>query len=145
MSMDRILLIHPNPKARDQLTFLLQHSGFQVLIAVNAEQAMDKISRRVPDVIIMAEPLARSNGDDPCMRIRQKCEKTAFIILGEYEHESAGIHLLNSGADTYLPSPLDSRLLLAWVRSLLRRYKGDLKKVHSGESLGNETSERRNK
>ncbi len=124
MDMDRILLIHPDSKAAGQLTFLLQHSGFQVATAVDADQALAEVSRRHPDLILMAEAVARINGDEPCMQIRQRCQ-APIIILGEDDHESAGIHFLNSGADTYyIPSPLNPRLLLAWVRSLLRRSKG---------------------
>lgn len=125
--MDTILLIHPDPEAAHELTFFLQHSGFQVLTAADPTQALDQLSTTQPDVIIMAEPLARSNGDEPCMRIRQKCKRTPIIILGEEKQESAGIHSLDSGGDTYIPSPLKPRLLLAWIHSLLRRYKGNFK------------------
>jgi two-component system response regulator RegX3 len=124
--MDRILLIHPDPKATDELTFLLQHSGFQVPTAVDADQALAEISRTEPDVIVMAEAIARINGDEPCVQIRQRCQ-APIIILGQDEHESAGIQFLDSGADTYIPSPLNPRLLLVWVRSLLRRRKGKFK------------------
>lgn len=124
--MDTILLVHPDRKATGELTFLLQHSGFQVLTAVDADQALVEISKREPDVIVMPEALAKINGDQPCVRIRGIC-KAPFIILGEDEHEWAGIHFLNSGADTYIPSRVDPRLLLAWVRSLLRRYKRNFK------------------
>lgn len=135
MDMDRILLVHPAPKARHQLTFLLQHSGLQVVTAVDADQALAEISRTEPDVIVMAEPLAKSNGDDPCVQIRQRCQ-TPIIILGQDEHESAGIHFLNSEAETYLPSPLSQRLLLAWVRSLLRRSKTRIPSPLTGEDKG---------
>jgi len=117
--MDRILLIHPDPKATDELTFLLQHSGFQVPTAVDADQALAEISRTEPDVIVMAEAIARINGDEPCIRIRKR-RQTPIIILGQDEQEQAGIHFLQSGADTYIPSPLKPRLLLAWISSLLR-------------------------
>lgn len=120
MEMHRILLIHPDSKAAGQLTFLLQHSGFQVLTAVGDDQALAEISRTEPDVIAMAEPLAKSNGDEPCMRIRQRCQ-APIIILGEHKEETAGLRFLEAGGDVYLPSPLSPRLVLAWVRSLLRR------------------------
>lgn len=120
--MDTILLVHSDPKATGELTFLLQHSGFQVLTAVDAGQALVEISAGQPDVIVMLEALAKINGDQPCMRIRGIC-KAPFIILGEDEQEWAGIHFLNCGGDTYIPSPVDPRLLLA----LLRRYKRNFK------------------
>jgi len=81
-----------------------------------------EINKAEPDVIVIAEALAKMNGDKPCMQIRQICE-APIIILGEHRKERAGIHFLESGADAYVPSPLSPRLLLAWVRSLLRRSK----------------------
>lgn len=122
--MDRILLIHPDPNATDQLAFLLQYSGFQVLTAADPDQALAEISRTDPDVIVMAEALANrgQNGDEPCMPIRQRCQ-APVIILGEHSKERAGIPFLEAGADVYIPSPLNPRLLLAWIRSLLRRPK----------------------
>ncbi|MBA7502803.1 Transcriptional regulatory protein WalR [subsurface metagenome] len=116
---DKILLIHPNP---DELTFALQHLGFQVVTAVDDHQALAEIRRKEPVVIVMAEALAKSNSDEPFMRIRQR-SKAPIIILGQHRKERAGIHFLEAGADAYVPSPLNVRLLLARVHSLLRRSK----------------------
>lgn len=126
MKMDRILLIHSDPKAADELTFALQVSGFQVVTA-DEHQVFAEINRTEPDVIVIAEALAKMNGDKPCMQIRQICE-APIIILGEYKEGIAGIHFLESGADVYMTQPLNSALLLAWIRSLLRRSKGVGKK-----------------
>ena len=56
------------------------------------------------------------------MRIREICE-TPIIILGEDKEEQAGIHFLESGADVYMTYPLNLKLFLAWIRSLLRCTK----------------------
>lgn len=120
--MDRILLIHSDPKAADGLTFVLQDSGFQVVTAADEHQVFAEINKAEPDVMVMAEALAKMNGDKPCMQIRQICE-APIIILGEDKEERAGIHFLESGADVYMTQPLNLRLLLAWVHSLLRRSK----------------------
>ena len=103
--MDGILLIHPNPKVTDQLTFLLQHSGFQLVTAVDPDQALAEIARREPDVIVMAEALAEMNDDEPCIRIRKIC-KAPIIILGKHKEERAGIRFLLRHSKTRIPSPL---------------------------------------
>ena len=118
--MDRILVIRANPPTKDDLTFLLQHSGFQVSTAADYHQSLAEIFTQEPDLIVMAEALARINGDEPCIRIREVYEGP-IIILGRHGKKLAGLPFLAAGADTYIPSPLDPRLLLAWVRSLLRR------------------------
>lgn len=53
--MDSILLIQPDPTTRHELTFLLQHSGFQVSTAADADQALAEIATTEPDVIVMDE------------------------------------------------------------------------------------------
>jgi len=130
MDMDRILLIDPDSKAANHLTFFLQHSGFQVATAVDADQALAEMSRREPDVIVMAEALAEMNGDKPCKQIREIC-KAPIIILGEHSKERAGTRFLEAGGDVYIASPLQPRLLLAWIRSLLRRTKGKFKEYET--------------
>ena len=114
--MRRILLIHSDPKA--ELTSALQHSGFRVITTAAADQqALAETLRTEPDVIVMAEALAETN-----MWIREICE-APIIILGKHRKERAGIHFLESGADAYVPSPLNVGLLLARVHSLLRCSK----------------------
>lgn len=121
--MKRILLIQPDIGSRDQLTFLLHHSGFQVAHTIEGGQALAEIDRSRPDLIVMSESSHRLNGDELCIRIRAICQ-TPIIILGQDHEEAAGIELLEMGADAYLTSPLNLRELLTRIRSLLRRTKG---------------------
>jgi DNA-binding response OmpR family regulator len=118
--MEKILLIHPDLVLRDELTFNLQHSGFQVVGTSGGQQALTEVYSRHLDVIIVAESSHRLNGDELCIRLRQICQ-APIIILGQDSKEISGIDLIEMGADAYLASPLNLRELLAWIRSLLRR------------------------
>ena len=120
--MQKILLIHPDLAMRDELTFILQHSGFQVVSASEGGQALAEIDRRRPDLILMAEGSHRWNGDELCIRVREISD-APIVVLGQDEWEAAGVEFLEMGADAYLTSPLNARELLARVRSLLRRYE----------------------
>lgn len=132
--MERILLVHSDPRVSDELTFLLQHSGFLVVGTSGGQQALAEIRRRQPDLIVMAENSHRFNGDELCVRIRELCQ-APIIILGQDQEEAAGIGLLEMGADAYLTSPLNFRELLARVRSLLRRSKRNSKEYERGWSI----------
>jgi two-component system response regulator CpxR len=122
--MGRILLIHPDLVLRDELTFNLQHSGFQVVGASGGEQALIEVYSRQLDVIIVAESSHRLNGDELCVRLRQICQ-APIIILGQGSKEISGIDFIEMGADAYLASPLNLRELLARIRSLMRRTQAN--------------------
>ncbi len=114
------MLVCADSVVTDDLTFFLQHSGFQVSSVVESMQAMVEMGRRTPDVIVMRENSRRLNGDELCIRIRELSD-VPIVVLGQGQEELAGGEMLEMGADAYLPSPLDPRELLARIRSLLRR------------------------
>jgi DNA-binding response OmpR family regulator len=118
--MRRILLIHSNLVLRDELTFSLQHSGFQVVGVSGGQQALTEVYSRQLDVIVVAESSHRLNGDELCVRLRQICQ-APIIILGQGSKEISGIDFIEMGADAYLAAPLNLRELLARIRSLIRR------------------------
>lgn len=106
----------------DELTFVLQHSGFRIVNAAESKQALAEISRSSPDLVVMRENSHRLNGDELCIRIRELSD-VPIIVLGQEEEEVAGVEFLEMGADAYLTTPLSWRELLARVRSLLRRTR----------------------
>lgn len=118
--MDKILLVCPDLTMTDNLTFLLQHSGFQTVNVAGSMQALAEVNRSSPDLILMRENSHRLNGDELCIRIRELSD-APIIVLGQEQEEAAGVEFLEMGADAYLPTPLHYRELLARVRALLRR------------------------
>jgi DNA-binding response OmpR family regulator len=124
--VEKILLVCPDLAMTDNLTFVLQHSGFRIVNVAGSKQALAEIDRSAPDLIVMRENSHRLNGDELCIRIRE-LSNVPIIVLGREEEEAAGVEFLEMGADAYLTSPLSLRELLARVHSLLRRT-GPLKK-----------------
>jgi len=95
---------------------------------------MTELGKGCPDLIIMAEQSRILNGDELCVRIREVCQ-APIIVLGQNHEEAAGIEFLEMGADAYLTSPLNTRELLARVRSLLRRYAEEKQSASHGKGI----------
>ena len=128
LNMERILLVCPELPMTDDLTFFLQHSGFQVVSAIEDHQAMVEMGRSEPDLILMRQNSHSLNGDELCARIRSQ-STAPIIIIGRDQHQTAGVEFLEMGADAYLATPLNARELLARIRALLRRSHPSLESV----------------
>ena len=126
--MEKILVVCPDLTMTDNLTFLLQHSGFQTVNVDGSMQALSEVNRSSPDLILMRENSRRLNGDELCIRIRELSD-VPIIVLGQEQEEAAGVEFLEMGADAYLTTPLRFRELLARVRSLLRRTQATSRNV----------------
>jgi len=132
--MERILLVCPELPMTDELTFFLQHSGFQVVSAIEDHQAMVEMGRSEPDLILMRQHSHRMNGDELCARIRSQ-SSVPIIVLGRDQEEASGVEFLEMGADAYLATPLNARELLARIRSLLRRSHPSVESVRENSQV----------
>ena len=121
--MARILVVHPDEEVRQEVVFTLEEVGFEVISTTGGLEPLDETYDSYLDLIVLAEHLSLINADLPCLYIRQ-ASNVPIIILGEDSREWAGVDFLESGADVYMTHPLNLRLLVARVRSLLRRTKG---------------------
>jgi len=120
--MENILFVCHDSAMKDNLTFMLQNSGFRIVDAAESKQALAEIGRSSPDLIVMCENAQKLNGNELCIRIRE-LSNVPIIVLGQEQEEAAGVEFLEMGADAYLPTPLRFRELLVRVRSLLRRAR----------------------
>jgi DNA-binding response OmpR family regulator len=120
--LKKILLVCSDAVMTGELTFFLQHSGFQIATTIESRQAVAELDRTHPDLVLMRENTRRLNGDELCTHIRE-LSHVPIIVLGQEQEEAAGVEMLEMGADAYLTSPLNPRELLARIRALLRRTR----------------------
>lgn len=121
MPHKKILIVDDEPNIVISLEFLMQQSGYEVAIARNGEEALEKIASFEPDLVLLDIMLPLLNGFEVCQRMRENPQwnRTKVIMLSAKGREidvSKGIAL---GADAYVTKPFSTKDLIAKVQLLL--------------------------
>jgi DNA-binding response OmpR family regulator len=103
------------------LEFLLRREGFEVLVAVDGEEALAKARAERPDLVLLDVMMPKMNGFDVCQALRSDPELASMRVLmltgkGRETDVSKGLGL---GADGYMTKPFSTKDLVAQVRLLL--------------------------
>jgi DNA-binding response OmpR family regulator len=113
----RVLLVDDEDDFRTPIAMILASKGMDVRQADSAE-AMDYVLQSYqPDVIVLDVNLPGENGFEAARRLKQKIS-SKIIMLTAYGALEDRLEGLESGADYYLPKPIDSRELLLIIRNL---------------------------
>jgi DNA-binding response OmpR family regulator len=118
--MTRILAVDDEPLYQHLLKVNLEKEGYEVITASNGEDALDMVSTRHPDLVIMDIMMPKLDGLTTSERIRQ-FSNVPIIILTARGEESDRVRGLNIGADDYVVKPFSATELVARVRAVLRR------------------------
>jgi len=120
--VQRILIVDSDRSRSRKLTFLLQHMGYGVDVHPGGA-GRGRVCPE-PDLVLLSEHILDAHADDVLPWMLQ-CFDVPKVVLGNEPEEVAGVPYLEMGADAYLPAPLDLRVLLARVRSVLSRSVAD--------------------
>ena len=120
----RILLIEDDHRLAEMVKSYLGQAGFQVTIAARGELGVAAEKRESFDAIILDLMLPDIDGLDVCRRVRLRSD-TPILMLTARGHTMDRIVGLELGADDYLPKPFEPRELLARLKAILRRGRGE--------------------
>jgi CheY-like chemotaxis protein len=116
---ERILIVE-RPDGRDMLKLALEHAGFEVDLADDAERALEMAEERRPAVIIADIALPRMNGWELAKRLRRRyggeLRLVALTSLGEPDDLARSAE---AGFDQHLVKPVQPTILQAAIRQLL--------------------------
>jgi two-component system copper resistance phosphate regulon response regulator CusR len=117
----RLLLVEDEAEAAAAVAKGLREKTFAVDIAVDGEQALERIHVHSYDLVILDVRLPRMSGLEVCSELRRAGFTVPVIMLTALDSVSDRIEGLDYGADDYLAKPFDFGELLARIRALLRR------------------------
>lgn len=119
----QILIVEDEPAIQALITYALEQAGYAVLQAQNAEKALEMISEKLPDLVLLDWMLPKMSGVEFARLIRRK-ERTKLlpiIMLTARVDESDKVSGLEIGADDYITKPFSPRELVARIKAVLRR------------------------
>jgi DNA-binding response OmpR family regulator len=121
----RVLIVEDEPKlARNVARIIRESCGYAVDIETDGEQGLFLAQSQPYDAIVLDIMLPSLDGDQ-FVRAYRKAEGSApILILSARDDKPTLVSLLNAGADDYLPKPFDTGELLARLKALVRRGKG---------------------
>ncbi len=122
---ETILVVDDEPKILQLAKDYLVENGFKVLTSSDGVQALAIAHWENPDLIVLDLMLPGMDGLDVCRAIRKESDVPIIMLTARVE-EADQLIGLELGADDYITKPFSPRALVARVRALLRRARGDL-------------------
>ncbi|HVM71140.1 MAG TPA: response regulator transcription factor [Anaerolineales bacterium] len=116
----KALVVDDDLALADVVSFTLRRAGYEVILAHDGQQALERWQAEQPDFIVLDLNLPRLSGLEVCQRIRLQAD-TPILILSVRDEDDDVVNLLKAGADDYIVKPFSPRQLVARVDTVLRR------------------------
>lgn len=119
-ALGRVLVVEDDSKLARLVAEFLTANGFQVTVEERGDRAVERIRSEAPDAVVLDLMLPGKDGLSVCREVRQGY-RGAILMLTARGDDLDEIVGLEVGADDYMAKPVRPRVLLARLKSLLRR------------------------
>lgn len=117
----RVLLVDDERALTNLIRMALQYEGWDIDVAHDAAEAMEKYHANTPDVLVLDIMLPDTDGLGVLARIRDTGTYTPTLFLTARDSVSDRVTGLTAGGDDYMTKPFSLEELVARLRGLLRR------------------------
>lgn len=121
--MVKILVAEDEPDIRELIAFTLRFSNFEVELAANGIEAVEKAQAAQPTLILMDVRMPRMTGYEACRQLKenpQTCD-IPIVFLSAKGQEAEIQQGLESGAEQYILKPFAPDDLIRQVRDILKK------------------------
>lgn len=127
MSGETILVVEDEEDIRELLAFNLETEGYKVLRAGRGDEGLKLAETQNPDLLVLDVMLPGLDGFQVTRRLKQRKDTRSLpiLMLTAKSQEADMVAGLELGADDYVTKPFSPKVLVARVRSLLRRRSED--------------------
>ena len=125
----KILIIEDDAQIARFVELELEHEGYQVKKFDNGYDGINSLKEDDYDLLLLDLMLPGLDGIEVCNKIREFSNLPIVMLTAKSELEDK-VEGLDTGADDYLTKPFEIEELLARIRALLRREKGDVESAN---------------
>ena len=118
-----LLIVEDDDQLAELLIEYLSPHGFEISRVTAGDVGAERILETQPDLVILDLMLPGANGLDVCRRVRASFQG-AILILTANQSDADHVAGLELGADDFVTKPIEPRVLLARIRTQLRRARG---------------------
>ena len=130
-----VLVVEDEPDTAELIELHLKNDGYRVTVAGDGDQALKKVHKHMPDLVILDLMIPEITGVEVCKFIRKDpaTQSIPIIMCTAKTGEIDKILGLELGADDYVTKPFSPRELLLRVKNLIKR--SDSSNVKADERL----------
>ena len=124
--MDTVLIVDDDAAVLNMLTKVIRSNGLGAACADSGERALEMLSERTFDLILMDVNMGGMDGFAAVETLRSRGIKTPVIIVSGRKEDFDTLYGLDIGADDYITKPFNPVTLGAKVKALIRRSRNGL-------------------
>ena len=123
--MQHILIVEDDRTIAESITFILEQDSFSCQWFDNGGDALDYVENNAVDLMLLDVGLPDMSGFDVLRKLRIKSDLPVVIISARDDESDQVLALEGLGANGYITKPFSPRIVVAHVRSQLRRNRTD--------------------
>ncbi len=125
MSKETVLVIEDEEDIQEVLRYNLEQYGYDVMCSSTGEQGLLAAKNHNPDLVLLDLMLPNMDGIDVCKELKSESntKHIPIVMLTARNDDSDIIIGLELGADDYITKPFSPKVLMARIKSLLKRLK----------------------
>lgn len=118
----KVLIVDDNKQIISILEAYAKKEGYQTVIAVDGQEALDVFQRERPDIILLDVMMPKIDGFEVC-RVIRKTSNVPIIMITARGEDFEKIMGLEIGADDYIVKPFSPGEIMARIKAILRRIQ----------------------
>jgi DNA-binding NtrC family response regulator len=137
MSQASVLIVDDEPLVRQTLSEWMRRKNFRVFEAEDGRQAMERIRRDEPDIVISDVVMPGMDGVQLLKEAKADIADIPFLMISGFPSRTTAADLMKHGASDYLPKPFTPEELARRVnRTLLQKSAGSAFAPTQGVIMG---------